>query len=272
MTLPISKSRAPWRNMLESHLEKTKGYDFTIATVGYDSQERPVPRVRTCGFRGFFPELELHPSGQKDMDQQVEDGGNPYVFESDMLTFTTDVRMEKLEQLESTGNNIEAMFWLKEVMVQWRIKGRAYSIGNPNPGSEKEYGLLPELFEALRVKEDYHGNLSVDARKWTWEKAVTKYFANHSPVMRGSFRNPPPGQPRSQLPSNPDLRLGQKVTDLHDPVARENFRVVLILPEEVEQLDLSDLDDVRRRKWTLVMGEDDEDGPHGQWEEAEFWP
>ncbi|GLI72769.1 hypothetical protein PoHVEF18_000953 [Penicillium ochrochloron] len=239
--------------MLDSHLENTKGYDFTIATVGYDSQERPVPRVRTCGFRGFFPELELHPSGQKDMDQQVEDGGNPYVFESDMLTFTTDVRMEKLEQLESTGNNIEAMFWLKEVMVQWRIKGRAYSIGNPNPSSEKESGLRPELFKALRVKEDYHGNLSVDADKWTWEKAVTKYFANHSPVMR-------------------DLRLGQKVTNLHDPVARENFRVVLILPEEVEQLDISDLDDVRRRKWTLVMGEDDEDGPHGQWEEAEIWP
>lgn len=187
MTLPISQSRAPWRNMLDSHLEKTKGYDFTIATVGYDSQERPVPRVRTCGFRGFFPELELHPSGQKDMDQQVEDGGNPYVFESDMLTFTTDVRMEKLEQLESTANNIEAMFWLKEVMVQWRIKGRAYSIGNPNPSSEKESRLRPELFEALRVKEDYHGNLSVDADKWTWEKAVTKYFANHSPVMRGKL-------------------------------------------------------------------------------------
>jgi hypothetical protein len=91
-------------------------------------------------------------------------------------------------------------------------------------------------------------------------------------VFPGSFRNPLPGQPRSQLPSNPDLRLGQKVTNLHDPVARENFRVVLILPEEVEQLDLSDLDDVRRRKWTLVMGEDDEDGPHGQWEEAEIWP
>lgn len=47
---------------------------------------------------------------------------------------------------------------------------------------------------------------------------------------------------------------------------------MLILPEEVEALDLSDLDDVRRRKWTLVMGEDDEDGPHGEWEETEIWP
>lgn len=68
------------------------------------------------------------------------------------------------------------------------------------------------------------------------------------------------------------MRLGQKVTNLQDPVARGNFRVVLILPEEVEQLDLSDLDDVRRRKWTLVLDEDDEDGPDGQWEESEIWP
>lgn len=187
MSLSISKDRAPWRNLLDLHLEQTKDYEFTIATVGYDAQERLVPRVRTCGFRGFFPELELHPSGQKDMDQQVEDGGNPYLFESDMLTFTTDVRMEKLEQLESTGNHIEAMFWLKKVMVQWRIKGKAYAIGSPHPESESEYGLRPELFEALRVKEDYRGDLSDDADKWTWEKAVTKYFANHSPVMRGKL-------------------------------------------------------------------------------------
>lgn len=187
MPLPISQTRAPWRNLIDSHLEKTKGYEFTVATVGYDSKKNPVPRVRTCGFRGFFPELELHPSGQNDLDGQVEDGGNPNLFESDMLAFTTDVRMEKLGQLESTDDNIEAMFWLKEVMVQWRIKGKAYTIGSPNPDSEREGSLRPELFEALRVKEDYRGDLSSDADKWTWEKSVTKYFANHSPVMRGKL-------------------------------------------------------------------------------------
>jgi len=185
MPLPISQTRAPWRNLIDSHLEKAKSYDFSVATVDYDSNENPVPRVRTCGFRGFFPELELHPSGQRDLDRQVEDGGNPTLFESDMLTFTTDVRMEKLRQLESTDDNIEAMFWLKEVMVQWRIKGKAYTIGSPNPDSEREGPLRMELFEALRVKEDYRGDLSGDAGRWTWEKAVTKYFANHSPVMRG---------------------------------------------------------------------------------------
>jgi hypothetical protein len=180
-TLSEKSQRAPWRDLLDSHLKQTPGYEFTIATIGYDDQQRPVPRLRTCGHRGFFPELELHPKGQEAMDQQVEDGGNPPVFESDMLTFTTDTRMEKLPQLESSGNAIEAVFWLKDLMTQWRIKGTAYAIGNPQGESvEEERISRKEIQKALRVK----GN-DTDTSKWTWEKAVTKYFANHSPVARG---------------------------------------------------------------------------------------
>ena len=187
--LPISQTRAPWRDLISSHLEKTKGYEFTVATVGYDAKQRIVPRVRTCGFRGFFPEVKLHPSGQKDMDEQVEDGGNAPLFESDLLSLTTDIRMEKLKQLDSTGNSIEAMFWLKEVMVQWRIKGQAYYLGSPTPESGAESDLQAQLFNALRLKPDYDGDQKVDSNKWTWDKAITKYFANHSPAMRGKFVN-----------------------------------------------------------------------------------
>jgi pyridoxamine 5'-phosphate oxidase len=172
--------RAPWRDRLDSHLKQTPGYEFTIATIGYDAQQRPVPRLRTCGCRGFFPELELHPKGQEAMDQQVEGGANPSIFESDMLTFTTDVRMEKLPQLESSGHAIEAMFWLKDVMTQWRIKGTAYAIGNPQGEDAEEGNSRAEVQRALRLKGD-----ESDISKWTWEKAVTKYFANHSPVARG---------------------------------------------------------------------------------------
>lgn len=175
-----SPQRAPWRDLLDSQLKQTPGYEFTIATIGYDSQQRPVPRLRTCGCRGFFPELELHPKGQEAMDQQVEDGGNPAVFESDMLTFTTDTRMDKLPQLESSGHAIEAVFWLKDLMTQWRIKGTAFAIGNPQGESaEDERNSRQEIKKALRATEDG------DTSKWTWERAVTKYFANHSPVARG---------------------------------------------------------------------------------------
>lgn len=175
--------RAPWRDLLDSQLKQTPGYEFTIATIGYDSQQRPVPRLRTCGCRGFFPELELHPKGQEAMDQQVEGGGNPSVYESDMLTFTTDARMEKLPQLESSGQAIEAVFWLKDLMTQWRIKGTAYAIGNPQgEDAEDERTSRQEIKKALRATNN-DNSLST----WTWEKAVTKYFANHSPVARGWY-------------------------------------------------------------------------------------
>ncbi|CAG8232919.1 unnamed protein product [Penicillium salamii] len=256
--------RAPWRDLLDSQLKQTPGYEFTIATIGYDSQQRPVPRLRTCGCRGFFPELELHPKGQEAMDQQVERGGNPSVYESDMLTFTTDARMEKLPQLESSGQAIEAVFWLKDLMTQWRIKGTAYAIGNPQgEDAEDERNSRQEIKKALRATNN-DNSLST----WTWEKAVTKYFANHSPVARGSFRNPPPGQPKHLNPSNSELKLGQKVTDLHDPVARANFRVVVIKPEEVERLDLTDQDNGKRWNWKIIGSND----TSTCWNETEVWP
>lgn len=114
------------------------------------------------------------------MDEQVEDGGNPPVYESDMLSFTTDIRMEKLGQLEESGHAIEAMFWLTDIMAQWRVKGRAYAVGGPQK-DEAEQLSRQEAAKGLRVKSDANG----DTAKWTWEKAVTKYFANHSPIMRG---------------------------------------------------------------------------------------
>lgn len=91
-------------------------------------------------------------------------------------------------------------------------------------------------------------------------------------VNAGSFKSPPPGQPRSQKPSDPALEKGQKVTDLHDPVARRNFRVVVIQPEEVELLDLSNQEDVRRWKWMLVHANNKEGKPGSQWVETEVWP
>lgn len=57
------------------------------------------------------------------------------------------------------------------------------------------------------------------------------------------------------------------MTDLHDPIARANFRVVIIKPDEVEQLDLSDPMKARRWKYTFVV-----DGDHGSWHTEELWP
>lgn len=40
---PPSNHRAPWRSILDAHLEQTPGYEFTIATVGQDAHGRTVP-------------------------------------------------------------------------------------------------------------------------------------------------------------------------------------------------------------------------------------
>lgn len=173
---------APWRDLLKSHMDQTPGYEFTIATVGFDENQRPIPRVRTCGCRGFFPEVKLHPKSKEDMEQQVKDGGNPDTYESDMLCFTTDIRMEKLDQLETSGHAVEAVFWLKDVMTQWRVKGKAFAIGDPRGEDlEREKDARKELHTFLRVKKNCDGSIS----DWTWDRATTKYFANHSPLARG---------------------------------------------------------------------------------------
>ena len=57
------------------------------------------------------------------------------------------------------------------------------------------------------------------------------------------------------------------MTDLHDPIARANFRVVIIKPDEVEQLEISDPVKARRWKYTFVEHEG-----RGSWKTEELWP
>lgn len=258
-------ARAPWRDALDNDLQRasTPRHEFTLATVEKAEQGRSLPRLRVCGFRGFFPEIELHPNGEKDMQEQVVNGGNPSLFESDMLTFTTDKRMEKLRQLESSDGEIEALFWFAEVPSQWRIRGRAFAIGDPRGDVEDgEIRARDVIEKSIRLTPD--GTME----SWNWEHAVTGYFASHSPLARGkqsdilstylghrlmdlgTFKAPPPGRPMQDSLAESPLHQGQAVTGLYDSVARENFRVVVIIAWEVEQLDLSDRDCLRRRKWT----------------------
>jgi pyridoxamine 5'-phosphate oxidase len=75
-----------------------------------------------------------------------------------------------------------------------------------------------------------------------------------------------------KAPEDSNLKLGQKVSDLHDPVARQNFRVVVIRPEEVERLDLTDYEKGQRWKWTWVPKDGDNSGGKGAWYEVQAWP
>ncbi|KAL4872542.1 hypothetical protein BDV12DRAFT_182896 [Aspergillus spectabilis] len=253
---------APWRPLFLSTLEKTKSASFNLSTIAYTPSQTPIPRSRTVEFRGFFPKpaSTLHTSASDALKTQGI-GLNPDVFESDLLSITTDVRMKKMGQLKEE-NEVEAVFWVEEASAQWRVRGKAIAVGTPGKEiGEEERGSRERVGQFLRVKSGKEG----DGEGWDWERQVAAYFANHTPVMRGTFKSPSPGRPRSEKPSDPQLGLGLKVEDLNDPVARANFRVLVIIPEEVERLDFSNPDDVRRTNWTFIEGE-------GAWKETELWP
>lgn len=78
----------------------------------------------------------------------------------------------------------------------------------------------------------------------------------------GSFRSPPPGMPVGDKPDG--YEVGLKLEDLDDPIARQNFRVVVIRPSEVEATDLSNPKLARRHRYTYEI--------NGNWSLQELWP
>ncbi|GKZ31178.1 hypothetical protein AbraIFM66950_011390 [Aspergillus brasiliensis] len=233
---------APYLPLLTTHLTSSPtSTSITLTTLSTPPLSKtPFPRSRTVEFRGFFPTLNLHSSAIQSLkDQHI--GLNPDIYESEMIALTTDKRMEKVKELESSRGVVEAVFWLREVGNQWRVRGKGVIIG-----------------------DDIQGEKEREARGFV-ERGLRRKDTTTTGDGDGSFKNPPPGTPRSQQPENPELKLGQKVEDLKDKVARENFRVVVIRPEEVERLDINDPSNPIRTRWTAVR-----DGE--EWEEVDLWP
>jgi pyridoxamine 5'-phosphate oxidase len=225
-----------------------------------------TPRCRTVVYRGLWAQLPVNPKNTAKL--------NPSIYESDLPTITTDDRMEKVPELFQTATTggsseppqsrrtgpVEAVFWMPEVMTQWRIRGSAVVVG-PDIDSEGG-GSARKALEARMRKTDDAGS----SDQWSWGRELTAHFGNLSPMMRGSFRNPPPGTPVDEKPAA-GYGLGQKVEDVEDEVARRHFRVVVIVPEEVDQVDLSD--PARGRRWNYKFVDADSGG---SWKVTELWP
>lgn len=179
------------------------------------------------------------------------------------------------EKLKGSGGGaiVEAVFWVREHGVQWRVRGRAYVLAPDIESSPEGREVMTLLRSRMRWLPSSPSSTRAtgEEKEWSFAREITAHFGNLSPLMRGSFRNPPPGRPVSSPPPEGGYPpLGQKVTDLHDPVARANFRVVVIVPDELDQTDLSDPEHGRRWIHTFV-------GPgHGKvqggWETVEVWP
>lgn len=284
-TTPASVGPALWRPLFLNHLSKMDSPEFVFTSLHpAEDKNSPVPyvpRARTCIYRGMW--AELPPNKHNEAPQ------NDRVFESDLLTFTTDVRMAKVPEIFASsqghgkvsqsqgsggGGPVEAVFWVKEAMTQWRFRGEAYIIGEDIEGSGEESSgtrtVKTKVGERMRVVDEK------EKATWSWEREVTAHFGNLNPGMRGSFKNPVPGSAVSIPPADKNLSLGQKVMDLHDETARRNFRIVIIRPDEVEQLDLSEPDKARRWKFTYIGPGESYPGSSGEdigeWKKEELWP
>ena len=257
---PQTSAAAPWRAEFLSHLADTDTPLCVLSTLRPSSP--PVPRARTVVFRGMWCSMPANPRNPAPR--------NPPVFESDHLTLTTDARMDKAREIVPSlaegevagtggGGAFEAVFWAPAAMTQWRFSGTAYLLG-----PDVESGDVP----AAAVREVLkRGMRRVGEGEFGWEKEVTAHFGNLSPLMRGTFRNPPSGKPVAEGDGGEGLKLGQRVEDLHDDVARRNFRVVVLVPEEVDKVDLSDSERGRRWRFRDVGGPDE-----SSWETVELWP
>lgn len=198
------------------------------------------------------------------------------LYESDLLTITSDARMEKVPELlrskkeavseadpqSGQGGPFEAVFWVVETSTQWRIRGHTVVIG-PDIDSPSHKPARDSILHHMRLTSS-----SQSQPPFSFSRELTVHFGNLSPGMRGSFRNPPPGTPLKSGPLEPGLGLGQKVEDLEDEIARENFRVVVLVPEEVDRVDLSDPEEGKRWNYRLEEGGEEV----RTWKVTELWP
>lgn len=264
---------APWKQEFLNHMDKMESPEFVLATVANAPKGSPVPfvpRARFCIFRGFWTELpeNKHNTAPK----------NERIFESELFTFTTDVRMHKVGELFATsaghadreelvqgsggGGPVEATWWVKDAGMQWRVRGSAFVVANDIEENEDSSGVRTvksEIGSRMRaVQEGKEGD-------WSWKKEVDGHFGNLSPGMRGSFKAPPPGHDVKESFDDNKYQLGSKVDTLDDPAARENFRVVIIKPEWVEVTDVGGTDECRRRQYEY-------ESSSGDWKVTETWP
>ncbi|KAK7743165.1 hypothetical protein SLS53_004250 [Cytospora paraplurivora] len=286
-SLAATAAAAPWRAQFLDHISKMDQQTFTLTTQ-HPINNASVPRARTCVLRGLWTTL---PPNDRNKAPR-----NPPTYESDALAITTDARMEKVAELfasgEATGRGIsssggggpvEALFWVPQAQTQWRIRGHAWVLSPSDVESGNSGGAKAarEALSARMRRADGDGDgAAADAGsgEWSWEREVVAHFGNLSPAMRGGFKNPPPGTPRSIAPG-PGEGVGQTVGDelLEDEVARRNFRVVVIVPDEVDLVDLSDRADQRRWLYTyLGPAAVEATKPGGEvvagWEKVELWP
>ncbi|KAE8378250.1 pyridoxamine 5'-phosphate oxidase [Aspergillus bertholletiae] len=125
-----------WHPLLQTHLSQSPS-SLTLATVTRNNHGQYVPRARTVQFRGFFPDPQnMHADAISALETHGI-GRNPLAYESDLLTLSTDARMEKAREIME-NDQVELVWWLPTIQKQWRLRGRAVIIGHPESKEEEK--------------------------------------------------------------------------------------------------------------------------------------
>lgn len=185
-----ASTEAPWKSTFLSHIAKLESPEFVFASLAINPVHHNVswvPRLRYCIYRGMWAELPENKHNDAPKNERI--------YESDLPTFTTDVRMGKIdgifqsgwgrggpEEIEGSGGGgaVEAVWWIKDTGTQWRIKGQAFVVAPDVEGKGKQSEGIEELKSEVgeRMRKVQEGD-------WSWGKELTAHFGNCSPKMRG---------------------------------------------------------------------------------------
>lgn len=194
---------------------------FSFATV----DENGLPKVRTCIHRGFL------------FDDK----------KTNILTLTTDIRMEKYEHL-TKNPKFEACFWFPNSNQQFRLSGNAQLLNAGNVdsvNSEINYPLVsPNFIRTHRSERDLtslqHQNYSSFEKptKEEWESELNSKWNGLSRKLKSSFRNPEPG---SKLDSEKQKLLdsiSRGVDGSNEDEGQKFFSLILLLVDKVDYVNL----------------------------------
>lgn len=170
------------------------------------------------------------------------------------------------------GGRVEAIFWIEGASAEWRFRGRAYVLGNDIESENAAAKLVRDKItqRMLPVSSSEKEKRGVN-EAWSFSRELTSCFGVLSPEMRGHYQHPRPFGPKSHGMRDGEgfgIVVGDSKGELEDRKAREHFRVVGIVPDEVEWVDLGDFHEGKRWLWKFGGLEEGAE----VWRAEEMWP
>lgn len=220
---------APWVpsfvQAVSRQLETSPFVTFSFATV----DSTGAPKVRTCIYRGFL------------FDDK----------KTNILTFTTDVRMEKWEHVDH-NSKFEACFWFPQSNVQFRLSGHATGLRFDGLDSVNEkLGDYPLVSPQFIKQYSSHTDLDAIAHQQIngngpqrptvaeWEQELESKWTSLSTKLKSSFRKPEPGSKITEEKQKLLDSISRGVDGSHEEDGKKNFSLVMLLVDKVDFVDLN---------------------------------